>query len=135
MVLKANDLGKDYSTDIGIFTAIASLVFEVAEEGLFCLVVPADCGKATLLRCVAGLLEPTRGEAIVDGAAVSSVPSSTTWCRPGHSPLRSPKTTWACPMATTRSNTVKTIVRQNAHADFFGSRGCQDRQRAVSCTQ
>ena len=34
---------------------------------------PSGCGKSTILKAVAGLLPPTRGEVLVDGKAVSGV--------------------------------------------------------------
>lgn len=76
-MLRVNGIGKDYPADGGAFTAIDELTFAVAEGELLCLVGPSGCGKTTLLRCVAGLLEPTRGEAVVDGAPVSGPPPNT----------------------------------------------------------
>ncbi|MFC3493703.1 ABC transporter ATP-binding protein [Glycomyces rhizosphaerae] len=76
-MLRVNGIGKDYPRDGGVFTAIDELTFAVDEGELLCLVGPSGCGKTTLLRCVAGLLEPTRGEAVVDGKPVSGPPDGT----------------------------------------------------------
>jgi NitT/TauT family transport system ATP-binding protein len=76
-MLEVNGIGKDYPTDNGVFTAIDELTFSVDEGELLCLVGPSGCGKTTLLRCIAGLLEPTRGGAVVDGTAVSGPPEHT----------------------------------------------------------
>jgi NitT/TauT family transport system ATP-binding protein len=42
--------------------AIGDLDFEVHDEEFVCVVGPSGCGKTTLLKCMSGLLEPTRGE-------------------------------------------------------------------------
>jgi len=42
--------------------AIGDLAFEVHEKEFVCIVGPSGCGKTTLLKCMSGLLEPTRGE-------------------------------------------------------------------------
>jgi NitT/TauT family transport system ATP-binding protein len=44
---------------------------EVARGEFVCLVGPSGCGKSTLLNIVAGFLEPTSGEVLVEGKPVS----------------------------------------------------------------
>ena len=39
-----------------------------------CIVGPSGCGKTTLLKALAGLLRPTRGEALVEGRVVVGPP-------------------------------------------------------------
>ncbi len=46
-----------------------SLVVERGE--VLCLVGPSGCGKTTLLRAVAGLLEPTEGEILLEGTVLN----------------------------------------------------------------
>jgi len=43
---------------------------EVAPERITAVMGPNGCGKTTLLRCIGGLLEPTGGQAIIDGQPV-----------------------------------------------------------------
>ncbi len=44
---------------------------EVRDGELVCIVGPSGCGKSTLLNVVGGFLEATRGEALIDGQAVT----------------------------------------------------------------
>ena len=58
----------------GSHTAIADVGLRVADGELVAIVGPSGCGKSTLLRCLAGLLPPTSGQVVLDGAAVTRVP-------------------------------------------------------------
>ena len=58
----------------GSHTAIADVSLQVADGELVTIVGPSGCGKSTLLRCLAGLLPPTSGQVVLDGAAVTKVP-------------------------------------------------------------
>ncbi len=51
--------------------ALAGIDLEVAEHELVCLLGPSGCGKSTLLNIVAGFLQPSAGEILVDGRAVT----------------------------------------------------------------
>lgn len=54
--------------------AVRDLTFTVDAGELVCLVGPSGCGKTTLLKCVAGLLNPTAGEVLLEGRPVSGPP-------------------------------------------------------------
>ena len=54
--------------------ALRDLTFFVEASELVCVVGPSGCGKTTLLRCIAGLLEPTAGEVLVEGTRVAGPP-------------------------------------------------------------
>ena len=58
----------------GDHVAIADISVRVEDGELVTIVGPSGCGKSTLLRCVAGLLPPTSGRVLLDGAAVTRVP-------------------------------------------------------------
>jgi NitT/TauT family transport system ATP-binding protein len=61
-MLKVEHLGKTYGEGEQAVEAIGDLAFEVHEKEFVCIVGPSGCGKTTLLKCMSGLLEPTRGE-------------------------------------------------------------------------
>jgi NitT/TauT family transport system ATP-binding protein len=61
-MLKVEHLGKTYGEGDDAVEAIGDLEFEVRENEFVCIVGPSGCGKTTLLKCMSGLLTPTRGE-------------------------------------------------------------------------
>jgi NitT/TauT family transport system ATP-binding protein len=58
----------------GVHVAIADVTLQVADGELVTIVGPSGCGKSTLLRCIAGLVPPTSGRVVLDGALVTRVP-------------------------------------------------------------
>ena len=73
-MLEIDSLGKTYGSDEKATEAIRNLSFTVEEKELVCVVGPSGCGKTTLLKCIAGLLPPTRGRAILKGREVTGPP-------------------------------------------------------------
>jgi NitT/TauT family transport system ATP-binding protein len=73
-MLEIEALGKTYGTGAKATEAIRSISFSVAEREFVCVVGPSGCGKTTLLKCVSGLLEPTRGHALLRGRPVTGPP-------------------------------------------------------------
>jgi len=63
--------------DFGGRPVLVDVSFEVAQHELLCVVGPSGCGKTTLLRVIAGLLEPARGSVRLDGELVAG-PSART---------------------------------------------------------
>ena len=62
--LRSRGLGRSYDD----FVALTSLSLEVQRGELIALVGPNGAGKTTFLTLAAGLLEPSAGEVVVDGA-------------------------------------------------------------------
>jgi len=54
----------------GTFVAVRDLNLSLKEGEFFSLLGPSGCGKTTLLKIIAGLLEPTSGQVEVNGEAV-----------------------------------------------------------------
>ena len=61
------DVGKTYA---GGVEAVRNVGFQVNPGEFLTLLGPSGCGKSTLLMTVAGLLAPSCGEVVVDGARV-----------------------------------------------------------------
>jgi NitT/TauT family transport system ATP-binding protein len=71
-MLHVEHLNKRY----GDVEAIGDLSFDVAAGELVCVVGPSGCGKTTLLKCVAGLLEPSAGEITLEGQRIVGPPAT-----------------------------------------------------------
>ncbi len=66
-ILAAKDLTAIYPNGNGGLVALDGVSFAVWPQEFLCVVGPSGCGKTTLLRLLAGLLRPTRGEVIFEG--------------------------------------------------------------------
>jgi NitT/TauT family transport system ATP-binding protein len=71
-MLHVEHVKKDY----GEVAAIGDVSFDVAAGEFVCIVGPSGCGKTTLLKCAAGLLEPTAGEVTLEGRRVDGPPDT-----------------------------------------------------------
>ncbi len=58
----------------GAYTALDGVDLEVKEGEFLSLLGPSGCGKTTALRLVAGFVEPTSGEIVMDGRGMAGVP-------------------------------------------------------------
>ncbi len=58
----------------GSATALDSVDLHVPAGNFLCLLGPSGCGKTTLLRCIAGIIEPTRGEIRLNGSNINDKP-------------------------------------------------------------
>jgi ABC-type Fe3+/spermidine/putrescine transport system ATPase subunit len=56
--------------EFGTVGALEAINLAVAEGEFLALLGPSGCGKTTLLRCIAGLLDPTVGDILVDGRSI-----------------------------------------------------------------
>ena len=54
--------------------AVRDLTFSVDAGELVCVVGPSGAGKTTLLRCIAGLLDTTEGEVVLEGERITEPP-------------------------------------------------------------
>jgi NitT/TauT family transport system ATP-binding protein len=67
-------VGKTYGAGAKATRAIEEVSLVVADGEFLCVVGPSGCGKTTLLKCVAGLLRPTKGTVLLRGKAVTRPP-------------------------------------------------------------
>lgn len=58
----------------GDFTAVNEVSFAVEQGRFFSILGPSGCGKTTLLRMIAGFIEPTRGRILIRGSDMAGSP-------------------------------------------------------------
>ena len=58
----------------GAFAAVDDLSFGVRQGSFFSILGPSGCGKTTLLRMIAGFIEPDAGDIRIKGASMNGVP-------------------------------------------------------------
>jgi NitT/TauT family transport system ATP-binding protein len=73
-ILEIEHLGKTYGTGEKATHAVGDVTFSVDDGEFVCVVGPSGCGKTTLLKCVAGLLRPSRGEVRLRDRRVTEPP-------------------------------------------------------------
>ena len=73
-LLEIKNIAKTYGRGAKATPAIADVSFVVEDREFVCVVGPSGCGKTTLLKCVGGLLRPSRGEVLLRGKRVTSPP-------------------------------------------------------------
>ena len=64
-ISKAYPNGGDGDTDV-----LDNISFDIQEGEFLSILGPSGCGKTTLLKIIAGLLEPDKGEILIDGEVV-----------------------------------------------------------------
>lgn len=72
--LEVKGLRKVYGSGESAVVAIRDLTFDVERGEFVCIVGPSGCGKTTLLKCLAGLLQPTEGSAFLEGDRIDGPP-------------------------------------------------------------
>ncbi len=74
MKVELKDISKQYVSGAEKTLAVDKVSLEIESGELFFLLGPSGCGKTTLLRIIAGLLEPTEGTVLFAGNDVTGVP-------------------------------------------------------------
>jgi putative spermidine/putrescine transport system ATP-binding protein len=69
-ILELRDISKGYGT----FMAVADLSLQLAKGEFLSLLGPSGSGKTTTLTMIAGLLQPTSGEILLEGRPVTPLP-------------------------------------------------------------
>lgn len=68
-VLDINQLTKQFDA----FTAVDKIDLSVTEGEFFSILGPSGCGKTTLLRMIAGFIEPTSGQLMIRGQSMAGI--------------------------------------------------------------
>jgi spermidine/putrescine ABC transporter ATP-binding subunit len=58
----------------GSSTAVENFTLRIGAGEMVALLGPSGCGKTTTLRMIAGLVEPTEGDVLIDGHCVTHIP-------------------------------------------------------------
>src|SRR3984893_1746350 len=66
--LHAENVSMTFPTPSGGFAALAPITLSIPQGRFVSLIGPSGCGKSTIFNIVAGLLEPTSGRVLIDGA-------------------------------------------------------------------
>ena len=60
----------------GQLAAVRDVSLEIEEGEFVALLGPSGCGKTTLLRAIAGFIEPSEGDVLVDGSSIRGIPAN-----------------------------------------------------------
>jgi ABC-type nitrate/sulfonate/bicarbonate transport system ATPase subunit len=66
--LSLEDVSMSFKTPSGVFQALAPVSLTILQGRFVSLIGPSGCGKSTLFNVIAGLLEPSGGRVVIDGA-------------------------------------------------------------------
>lgn len=70
-ILIAQGLQMTFTSPSSHLEALAEATFTVLPNEFLCIIGPSGCGKSTLLRILGGLVQPTHGQVIFDGAPLT----------------------------------------------------------------
>ena len=70
--LRLTGISKSFEIENQVFPVLENIELEVAEGQFVSVVGPSGCGKTTLLKCIAGLDEPTSGIIELDGSVIGN---------------------------------------------------------------
>jgi NitT/TauT family transport system ATP-binding protein len=112
--LEVSQISKSYGTPAGA-PVLDHIDFAVEDNEVVCVVGPTGCGKTTLLKCTAGLIKPSAGEARLRGVPVTSPPADMAVVFQDYS----------------RSLFAWLTVRKNVALPLAGKRGIADKGAAV----
>ena len=74
MGVQVKNLFKRFASAETSHAAVSGVNFEVSEGSLVALLGPSGSGKSTVLRLIAGLERPDRGEIFLNGESVTGIP-------------------------------------------------------------
>ena len=69
-LLEVKDVGMTYGVGRAVVTALEDVTFAVDAGSMLAILGPSGSGKTTLLSIIAGLLQPSSGEIVIDGKPI-----------------------------------------------------------------
>ncbi|MCE8516896.1 ABC transporter ATP-binding protein [Ruegeria pomeroyi] len=73
-MIEISHLTKTFGSGASTFTALQDIDVTIAQNEFFTLLGPSGCGKTTLLRSIAGFVDPTSGTMTINGEDILSKP-------------------------------------------------------------
>ena len=70
--MKLRNIRKTYHNRNNDVQALKGISLDLDTNGITVILGPSGCGKTTILSLIAGLLEPTKGEILLDGESVKN---------------------------------------------------------------
>ena len=64
----------DLTHNYGTITAVADVNLAIAGKSFFSFLGPSGCGKTTILRIIAGFIQPSAGKVLIGGNDMSGIP-------------------------------------------------------------
>jgi len=58
----------------GEITAVEHADLQIEDKEYVCIIGPSGCGKTTLIKCIAGIIEPSEGEVYINNKLMKNVP-------------------------------------------------------------
>jgi NitT/TauT family transport system ATP-binding protein len=74
--LQIKNVAKTYTSARGDVAALEDINLDIRTAEFVSILGPSGCGKTTLLRCLAGLDQPSAGEISIDGKVVTGPPDN-----------------------------------------------------------
>ncbi len=62
------------SKSYGEITALDNVSLHINDKEYVCIIGPSGCGKSTLIKCIAGIIQPDRGEILIDDRPMTKLP-------------------------------------------------------------
>ncbi|WP_306009111.1 ABC transporter ATP-binding protein [Bacillus sp. MMSF_3328] len=72
-IIRFEDVTKQYDNDSPVLDAVS---FDIERGKFYTLLGPSGCGKTTILRLIAGFIEPTEGSIFFNGQKINKVPAN-----------------------------------------------------------
>jgi spermidine/putrescine transport system ATP-binding protein len=73
IIIRFENVTKQYDNDPPVLDNVS---FEMEKGKFYTLLGPSGCGKTTILRLIAGLIEPTEGKIYIGGKLVNNLPAN-----------------------------------------------------------